>query len=615
MSDIVARFRSRGFVSPQHGGFDGVQDLRRNAAIRYWYDRSARGRESVSASVLLWQPVQHPIRLQSRRARYRSSSANIWKGTPVLTPHSDFGFIHLLDEKARTHPEAVYATCEGDALDTRTLRSNALRWQQFFEDQGLSAGDRVGLMLNNSFDAIAILFALLRTGLVWLPINPALKGSNLAYLISHAGPRLVIAEASLAEAYLEARAGSDPVHASGSCSGADQDLDSARIPAKDALLVRRLAPSSFSVDLPAERDVSAGPLSVRSSAPAALMYTSGTTGPPKGVIVSHAMMRIAAEGGLIASQGEDGDVFFYWESMGHIGGAQVLLFPLLRDITLAMVPRFSASRFWQQTREARATHIHYLGGILQMLLNQPSSPRDREHPVRVAWGGGCTRETSLAFQQRFGVPTRECYGMTEASSIATVADGSAPGSVGRALPWMRVSIRDGGGTPLPAGEQGEIVLETDVPEAFFSGYFENPEATAAALRCDRLHTGDLGTIDRNGDLFYLGRLTESIRCRGENVSAWEVEHVLLEHPAVSGAAVIGVDAEVGEQDIMAFIEFGVVEPPSYRDVVRWLEPRLARYQLPRYFKTVTAFERTASQRIRKHLLDTGIDGSWDRLGG
>lgn len=517
----------------------------------------------------------------------------------MLTPRSDFGFIHLLDEKARSCPDAVYATREGEKLEFRSLRSRALRWQRLFESRGLHAGDRVGLMLANSFDAVAVLFALLRSGLVWVPVNPALRGPNLAYLIDHARPRLIIAEAELADV----------------CEALTPPPDPAGTSAADAFVIRRLAPATFSVELPDGRDDTAPPPRVSSSSPAALMYTSGTTGPPKAVIVSHAMLRIAAEGGLIASRGEDGDVFLYWESMGHIGGAQVLLFPLLRGITLAMVPRFSASRFWQQAREAGATHIHYLGGILQMLLNQAPDPGDREHPVRLAWGGGCTPEASRAFLRRFGVPTRECYGMTEASSIATVADGSVPGSVGRALPWILVSVRDESDTPLPPGEHGEIVLETDIPEAFFPGYFENPEATAVTLREGRLHTGDLGSLDGDGNLFYRGRLTESLRCRGENVSAWEVEHVVMEHPAVSAAAVVGVDAEVGEQDIMVFVEFGehsAAEPPTPRELADWLEPRLAKYQLPRYFKTVDSFERTASQRIKKHRLDGDPSTAWDR---
>lgn len=508
----------------------------------------------------------------------------------MLTPHSDFSFIHLVDARARAHPDAVYASCGGEQLTFAALRRGALRWQRFFEDRGLTPGDRVGLMLTNSFDAIVIVFALLRAGLVWVPINPGLRGPNLEYLVDHAQPRVVIAESTLAESF------------------AGGEL------APGALLVTRTAASRFSVELPdAVPNATTGRAGLPSSTPAVLMYTSGTTGPPKGILVSHAMLRVAAEGGLVTSRGGDGDVFFYWESMGHIGGAQVLLFPLLRDIRLAMVPRFSASRFWEQVREAGATHIHYLGGILQMLLNQEPDPRDREHPVRMAWGGGCSPQTFRAFQRRFGVPLHECYGMTEASSIVTVADGSVPGSVGRPLPWIRVSILDDRDRPVDPGEPGEIVLETDVPQAFFSGYVENPEATEETLREGKLHTGDLGSLDSRGNLFYLGRITESLRCRGENVSSWEVEHVIMGHPSVNAAAVIGVDASVGEQDIMVFVEFAAEDPPGYRELVDWLEPRLAKYQLPRYFKTVSEFERTPSQRIKKHQLDSDPATSWDRL--
>ncbi|MFT3797643.1 AMP-binding protein [Microbacterium sp.] len=328
--------------------------------------------------------------------------------------------------------------------------------------------------------------------------------------------------------------------------------------------------------------------------------------------MTHRMLRIAAEAAIRVSRADEGAVLFVWEALHHIGGAQLLALPILLDVRLALVSRFSASRFWRQAADAGATHVHYLGGILQMLLSQPASDLDRSHGVRVAWGGGCPAGAFEAVRRRFGVEIYECYGMTETSSIASVADGTEGGVVGRALPWFDISIRNEDDEPVPAGERGEITIGSLLPGAIFRGYYRDEDATRRALQGGLMRTGDVGSLDERGVLRFHGRLTESLRCRGENVSAWEVEHVVAEHPLVEEAAVVGVDAEVGEQEIKLFVTpvaGAGIDPGA---LVDWLRPRLAKYQIPRYVEVVGSFEHTSSQRIRKHLLSRSVEGVWDR---
>lgn len=504
----------------------------------------------------------------------------------MTSPDKD-GFVGLLTARAAAEPDRVYARFSGEPLSYGELERRSAAFACYLRAQGIVAGDRVAVMMRNSIATIAVVFGLARAGVAWVPVNAQQRGEGLNYLLTHSSPRLVVADTELAPQIAEAMGPGSTLPVLLHAPGGELD----------AVLAGN---ARFDEPAPA------------ADAVFAIMYTSGTTGRPKGVIVSHRMLRLAAESVLYLSDAKPGEVFFVWEPLYHIGGAQLLPLPMIRDVTLAMVERFSASRFWAQVREEGATHIHYLGGILQILLKQPPSAGDREHGVRIAWGGGCPADIWTQFRNRFGVEIRECYGMTEASSLTTCNTSGVVGSVGRPMPWFTVRLLDGEGKPVAAGERGEIVVETSIPGAIFPGYLDNPEATAKALRNGALHTGDLGSFDTEGNLSFHGRMTDSVRCRGENVSAWEVEHVAAEHDAVEDCAMIGVAADIGEQDIKLFVKprlGAIIDPQALSG---WLGQRLAPYQNPRYIALVDEFERTASQRIMKHKLSPRLDDCWDR---
>lgn len=499
-------------------------------------------------------------------------------------------FIADFVDIASSEPDRVYARFDGAPVtfeEIDRLSSSLIAWLKV---QGIVRGDRVGLMLHNSLDAVVAVFALARSGVVWVPINPQQLGSGLAYLIDHSQPRLVIVEEALADILND-------------CGASHSVRMVVRRPERqddDELSLALQAVPAEPAECPDSEDL------------LALMYTSGTTGPPKGVMVTHRMLRIAADGALIASAGSDGDVYFLWEPLYHVGGAQVLLLPMVATVELAFVTRFSASRFWRQARDAGATHIHYLGGILQMLLKQPASKLDRDHGVRVAWGGGCTAETFAEFSHRFGVEVRETYGMTEGSSIATASDGLVGGTIGTPLPWFKVAVLGEDGREMPIGERGEIVISSDITGAIFAGYYRAAKATSKVLRNGKLFTQDIGSVDEHGRLHFHGRRSDSLRCRGENVSAWEVEHVVAQHPQVEEAAVVGVNSALGEDEIKLFVvpAEGAMRDPE--QLFEWVTPRLAKYQRPRYIEYVEAFDKTPSERIPKHLLDRSTNSAWDR---
>ena len=499
---------------------------------------------------------------------------------------TDDGFVPLLTRRAQADPHRLFARFGTVALTFAELERRTDTLARRLRHAGIGRCDVVASMLRNSPGSLALIFALAKAGAVWVPINVQNRGENLGYICNHCAPKMLIAEPDLVAT----------VRLSGAKIGAAQvrTLDELEAGGGDGT-------ASFDAPAPAADETFA------------VMYTSGTTGRPKGVLVSHRMLRLSGEAVARVAAVRKGDVMFMWEPLYHIGGAQMIVLPLIRAVRLALVDRFSASRFWHEVKAERASHVHYLGGIVQMLLRQPPSRLDRAHGARVAWGGGCPPDAWARFADRFAVEIRECYGMTECSSITTCNETGAVGSVGRPVPWFGVQLLGASGRPAAPGQRGEIVVRTTLAGAITRGYFRNPQATAQALRGAAFHTGDLGSLDGAGNMYFHGRMSDNVRVRGENVSAFEVEHIAAEHPDVEDCAMIGVAADIGEQDIKLFVQPRAASALGPQELSRWLGARLAPYQNPRYIAIVDAFERTASARIMKHKLSTATDDAWDRL--
>lgn len=485
--------------------------------------------------------------------------------------------VPLLAAGLRGEPTRSVAYFEGHAITCGDIARRVAQWQRWFAREGLLPGERIAVMLGNSADHVHLIYALMLSGLVWVPVNTKLRAAGLEYLLRHAAPKRFIVDDEF-----------DAVTATIDCGVARRT----RLPALDPADAHdpHAAPPAFATP---RIDV---------SDPLCIIYTSGTTGAPKGVVFTHRMMRIASEAALRVADVRQGDRLFLWEPLCHIGGAQMLLLPFLETVTLHAVPRFSASRFWTQVRQAGATQLHYLGGVLDILMQLPPEP----HSLRVAWGAGVSLSAWEPIQSRLNVRLRECYGMTECSSFATANLTGKPGSIGRALPWIDIELLDDTGQPVEEGAAGEIVLSSRVDGTFLPAYLDNPDATRAALRRGKLHTGDRARRDADGDLFFIGRQTDSMRVRGENVSAWEIERIFAAHPAVRASAAIG------EQDILLNVQFKE-SPVAWDALHAWAGERLASFQLPRYYRAVAEFEMTASERVKKHLLSRGVEDAWDCL--
>ena len=247
---------------------------------------------------------------------------------------------------------------------------------------------------------------------------------------------------------------------------------------------------------------------------------------------------------------------------------------------------------------------------LQMLLRQPASPRDRDHGVAIAYGGGAPPGPWREFEDRFGVAVRESYGMTECSSFTSINVEGRFGAVGRPAPWFEVRLVDAAGVEVPVGGTGEILVRALEPGVVTPGYFRNEEATARALRGGWMHTGDLGRFDEDGFLFYAGRAKDCIRRRGENVSAWEIERVAEQMASVAESAAVGVPDDLGDETVKLYVRPADGERVDPAAVHRWCTERLASFQVPEYIETIAAFEKTGTERIRKETLAREAGAAW-----
>ena len=445
------------------------------------------------------------------------------------------------------------------------------------ERRGLRRGDRVAVMLANSPRHAALVYALILSGLVLVQINTRLRADGLSYILDHSRPVLLVSEPEFLQTML--RHGTPVVDLS-------ELLETGRGKLRE--------------------------LALHHGDTLCIIYTSGTTGAPKGVLFTHRMMRVATESVILVAKIAADHRIFLWEPLCHIGGAQMLLVPFLVPSTLVMVERFSAGRFWKQWTEARVTHLHYLGGILDILMRLPPQAQPPGVTVPVAWGAGCDAASWESIRARLGCDLRECYGMTECSSFATLNETGKRGSIGRPLPWLGVELLGEDGQPVSPGAVGEIVLSSKLEGVFLPGYLDDPAASARALRDGRLHTSDMAWQDADGDYVFVGRHSDGMRVRGENVSAWEVERVFARHPAIEASGAIGVAGEIGEQDILLYVQFKSGETVGWPNLDAWAAERLASFQQPRFYQTIDQFPLTPSRRIRKHLLSRKVDAAWDR---
>ena len=333
-------------------------------------------------------------------------------------------------------------------------------------------------------------------------------------------------------------------------------------------------------------------------------YTSGTTGPSKGVMISHKAVWYAGfDARRYRGLGPD-DVFATCLPLFHLNAQHLTTVAVLQaGATLALEPKFSASGFWSMLKRTGATHFNFIGAMLSILAGRPSDPDEWSSTPRVAFGGPLTPDVLAAGAERWNLRFITGYGATE-SGIVTYnwAEDLPPGSFGKPADGFELALVDDDGEPVTDGTPGEIVTRPRRADSMTSGYYGMPEKTVEAWRDLWFHSGDIGRRDNNGYYYFVDRKKDALRRRGENISSSELEQALRDYPGLLEAAVIGVPSPLGEDDVKACVR--LADPAKFKaaDFFAWCETSLPRFMVPRYVEVFNDFPRTPTQRVEKYRL-------------
>ena len=493
--------------------------------------------------------------------------------------------LNVLEETARIYDIPAGEITYGDALAQVDAMADA------FAAAGYGARMRVALLLENRPVFFLTWLALNRLGASVVPINPDLRAAELEYMIGHAEPALIVAIPSRAE---ELQAAAD---AAGVALSVIQPGDTPPAPRPDA-------------------EVAAEETGARREA--AVLYTSGTTGKPKGCVLSNIYYLDAGDwyrtlGGL-AELREDGERMITPLPIFHMN-AMACSFMGMVGVggCLTALDRFHPRSWWDSVRASGATCLHYLGVMPSMLMGAAPSEADRAHSVRFGYGAGIDPKLHAEFEERFGFPLIEGWAMTETGAGSAISANSPENRlVGRAClgkPGDIVELRiiDDAGNEVGPEEPGELLIRRsgDDPRfGFFSCYYKNPEATDEAWEGGFFHTGDIVKRDAEGNLYFVDRKKNVIRRSGENIAAVEVESVLMRHPDITAAGVAPVPDAIRGDEVFACLTVADPSEAKAREIAEWALTQMAYYKVPGHIAFVDALPLTATQKIQRATLKT-----------
>jgi carnitine-CoA ligase len=508
----------------------------------------------------------------------------------------------LLALRAESCPRRTFLLCgtsPGEAVHYTfaDMECRANRVANLLRDWGVGKGGTFHIHLTNCVEFYDCWFAAAKLGAFMVPSNPLSAADEISYVISQTGSSVSITQPDLLEVVQRGRALSScsgPIFLTGKGSIAGTESLQAVVTQQSHELRNR--PDIY------ERD---GVM---------ILYTSGTTSRPKGVVVTNAnylfVGRVMAQHLRITDQ----DRILITLPLCHGNAQYYSTMPaLLQASSIALMPRFSASQWARQVAQYDATVTSLFASPMRMLLAQPAGVHDRRNRLRVClFAQNLTDEQASEFERRFGCLLLQLYGMSETIAPTTINPASAERrhrSIGRPGSWNSVRIVDEAGQEVPVGQVGQLIVHGEAGITLMAGYFRNPEATASTLRHGWLYTGDNVYADSDGFLYFVDRKKDMIKRGGENVATSEVERVINEHPGVFESAAIGMPDPVRDEAIKVFVVLRSGQQVSAKDLIAWCKERLARFKVPSFIEFVPDLPRTAVGKIQKHLLSRRIEES------
>ncbi len=500
---------------------------------------------------------------------------------------------------ARTEPDRPFFRCGGGWFSFGETDRLTDAIGGGLAARGVGKGDRVAIMLPNCEANVLAVLALAKLGAIQLPINPFLKGEFLRHQLADSGTTTLISDAAgLTEASLLRLA----------------------LPELQ-LLIAVGDPSALAGTVPFGELRDSG-LTCPDNAVAArdamvIMYTSGTTGAPKGCVLSHGYYTFLPRGWFANGWYGPDERPITALPLFHIAGqGMTLMASLMAGLPTTFLTSFSANRFLADCRAAGATAAFGVGPMGMAILATPESPADREHGLRISIFAPMAPAARQRFHDRFGIPVvTEAYGQTECNPIAqSPVDSQGPrlGSLGKPVPWLDVRLVDDDESPVPYGQPGEVVLRPREPMVMFDGYWANPAATVAVSRDLWHHTGDVARLDEDGYLVFVDRKKDCIRRRGENISCAEVEAAIGSHPKVAEVAIHAVPSPLGEDDVKAWIVTTAGQSFTPAELHEFLATELPYFAVPRYVQFTEALPANPLGRVQKFKLrEHDNSQAWD----
>jgi crotonobetaine/carnitine-CoA ligase len=516
----------------------------------------------------------------------------------------------LLRRSAEAVPDKTALRLGPASVTYQELIQRSIAYAHGLRGLGIGRGDAVAALTPNSLEMLYTWFGCSMLGAVYVPTNIEYRGSFLTHQWNIAGIKAALVHPGLVDAVAAVKP--DLIDLAHLIVPAEAGQPAPSVPGLVAHTGAELltAGSDAAPGEPTDDDISA------------VIFTAGTTGVSKGVAMRQNYLVRSAEQ-VFDLRGADGNSTVYAAlPLFHLAAISLaVLGPLSRAATGAIDNRFSPNTFWQRARETNADQVVLLGAMSSMLWNNPPDDSDTDHPVRRAMIAPMPAELHGPFEHRFGLRVLQLYAQSEAYplTVTPAHEHAPPGSAGKANPLFTVKLFDEHDNEVPVGEVGEVVARPNEPGVMFAGYYRNPAATAAAWRNLWMHTGDLGRFDADGYFYFVDRKKDYLRRRGENISSFEVERVITDHPAVDFAAVVAVDSELTEDDVAACLVLAEGARLDHEELMDHCVSNMPYFAVPRYLWVLDDLPRNAVGRVEKYKLRErlatavhGQDGLWDR---